>query len=405
MADYNPTRPQYDVHSELWTFQDAVDHLLDCEGMDNTELNVRHAKRAILRAYRDLPNNHSWNYYKRRFGFATAAQQTSSTITYDHTGGASERLLTLASGSWPTDASLYRIIISDRHYPIQTYESTSTLTLNQNDNPGADVAAGTSYTLYRSSYVLPVGTRRMHRLFDVTGDYPLYKFSSEEQNATTSYYDSPSTPIGYDIRSTGDYFNQMSVVFGPPPSSSKNYEAILEMSPRPLLTQEINSATASTVGTALTMGTSVLDTVRHVGSVIRFNTSGTTAPTSIIGGPGGLQAYDEQRIITAVSSGTGATLDSALPSNISTKGATISDPLDLEYHSMLTYFLRIAEAELARLVKAQDVQERDVTAAMTLQMAAAADLKDVTSSHTGVSPIPFHLRDWSAVPDETISSS
>jgi hypothetical protein len=151
------------------------------------------------------------------------------------------------------------------------------------------------------------------------------------------------------------------------------------------------------------MGTSVLDTVRHVGSVIRFNTSGTTAPTSIIGGPGGLQAYDEQRIITAVSSGTGATLDSALPSNISAKGATISDPLDLEYHSMLTYFLRIAEAELARLVKAQDVQERDITAALMLQMAAAADLKDVTSSHTGVSPIPFHMRDWSAVPDETIS--
>ena len=40
-------------------------------------------------------------------------------------------------------------------YPIASYVNTTTLVLDANDNPGADVAAGTAYRLHQDDYSLP----------------------------------------------------------------------------------------------------------------------------------------------------------------------------------------------------------------------------------------------------------
>ena len=406
MADYIPVKPAYETQAEVWTFQDAIDHILDSEGMDNTALNIRQAKRAVLRAYRDLPNRHRWSYFKRGFGFFTAAKQTTGTIAFDLTGGTYERMVTLSAATWPTDAKDYRIVISDIHYPIEAYKSSTQITLHEHERPSADVAAATSYTLYKSNYKLPNGFRKVNQVYDATGDYALTRMGSSTQRAQEVYYSAPSTPVGYDLRNTGDYYGTTEVVLSPPPSAERTYDMIVELSPRPLYNVR-KTDTCQTSGTTVTLATSgKLDVTRDVGAIMRFPASTvTTTPTSIVGGPAGVSAYDEQRTIVAIASGTSCTIDSALPSNLGSGTAcTVEDPLDLDYSTMLTYFLRLAEAEFARITRRQDRRDLEEAAAMELVLAAAADQKSTAVGGKGMQLAPFHLRQWSSIPDEIVNA-
>lgn len=78
---------------------------------------------------------------------------STGTILYDHSGGASERLVTITGGTLPgwvnTDCA---ITIGGVRYPIASVLSTTTLTLgassnNFTNNPGADVGPGAAYTV------------------------------------------------------------------------------------------------------------------------------------------------------------------------------------------------------------------------------------------------------------------
>ena len=139
----------------LFTFQDAVDHVsdvFDIAGLDATSKHFRAAKRAVADAYRDIVRLHEWSYYERHGQITTEAEQSSSTITYDHTGGTYERMVTIAAGTWPTNARYMHIIIESQRYKVATRESSTVITLTPDTNPGADVAAGTSYNIFRSVY-------------------------------------------------------------------------------------------------------------------------------------------------------------------------------------------------------------------------------------------------------------
>ena len=48
---------------------------------------------------------HQWTFMFPVTTLSINAPQSSSTITYDHTGGSSENLVTIASGTWPTWAA------------------------------------------------------------------------------------------------------------------------------------------------------------------------------------------------------------------------------------------------------------------------------------------------------------
>lgn len=104
---------------------------------------------------------HKWSFLDKTDNLVLNAPITAGTITYDHTGGASERLLTLSttlSGTAITTtatAAAFLIEISGVSYPISTYVDATHLNLDANDNPGADVAALTAYRLHQDNYTLP----------------------------------------------------------------------------------------------------------------------------------------------------------------------------------------------------------------------------------------------------------
>lgn len=375
------------MESTVQTFQDAVDHLRDSYEMDSTDRLIRNIKRAILTAYRDIPNYSKWNYYVRRRLFTTEASYSTGTITYDHTGGTYERELTLASGTWPSNASTYRVIISDVHYDIDERKSNSVVTLSPNNNPGADVAAGTTYNSYRSEYPLPVDFRKICHLYDLDNEHEIRPVGNDVQHAESIYYyDTPQTPWNYSIRNTGEYVGGLSIVFSPPPDSARSYDFLYEAAPRPLKIYKYSTGTVATTGTALTVtgGTLPLDCE---GSVIRFSAD-TTEPTSVIGslisGTATDNPFTSQRIIVSRDSGTTATLDTALDSDVSGVAYTISDPIDMEWGAMYTAFLRWAEAELERLENMETRREAEEKAIQSLKLARESDQRFSSGSYNGV---------------------
>ena len=135
----------------LYTYQDVIDHLLDWLGVAVDDNSLRQVKSAILSAYRELPNLRNWSYYYNRTRLNTVADYSTGTITYDHTGGSSERLMTLASGTWPTWAEFGVLKVGSNYYSIASRDSATQITLNA---VATTVAAGTAYELGRPEVAL-----------------------------------------------------------------------------------------------------------------------------------------------------------------------------------------------------------------------------------------------------------
>lgn len=381
-------------NTEIWTMKDAVENLLDLHGLDTRSgVNERRARACVLQAYRDLPSRANWHYFYRQRLLQTNTQQTSSTITYDHTGGAYERVVTLASGTWPSWAAFGRLIIDEVHYEVEDRKSSTELTLTETSNPGEDVAALTSYILYRSAYPLPSNFRSLVSLWDVDEQREIAHVDPAQHHKLQSYYDTPSTPVDVSIRATGEYYGSMAVHFSPPPDTAKTYDLLYMANPRPLVIDEYNAGTVEVSLSSTTVtGTGTVFPTNCVGSVIRFSTT-AAVPTSVLGGiaPGG-GGHDNyfafQGVIKTRTSATVLVLEEAAPVAIPSGSAyVISDPLDLEPGAMLTAFLRATEAEYASRAGRDDAKQRYALARQSLREAMEADSR---FDNTSVPRVPYN---------------
>lgn len=325
----------------------------------------RLARIAIDNVYRDLPYRRRWRYYERRATFETVASYSTGTIAFDYTGGSSERLVTLTTGTFPSWAKFGRIIIDDVHYRIATNPSSTTLTLYEEDNPGEDVASGTTYTLYRNEYALPTDFRRIIRLYDTEDEQeiPLVDFA-DAQRMLIGVDDTPDTPRFAYVRNTGDYMGVWSVEFSPPPSAARTYDISYEAKPRDILTASYTTGTVSTSGTTATFSASGLPTSVLPGAVVRFSSDATAVTNKF-----GSNPFIEQRVLVAKTSATVWTLDQALTTDATSDAYSVSDPIDVHPGAMTTAFLRMIEAECAKLLNMKDYGERFAVAQRALMQA------------------------------------
>lgn len=356
---------------ELITYDDMVQHLVDVYEFNDATRMGRLARIAVDSAYTELPAMYRWRYFEKRTTFKTVASYNTGSITYDHTGGSNERELTLASGTWPSWAKFGRITISDVEYRVESRVSDTVLTLHQEDNPGADVAAGTTYTIARSAYPAPINFRKLIHMIDRDYDREISIVgTSTEHHASTWSWDQPETPWIASIRAVEDYYGILSFVFVPAPSAIRSYDITYESKPRDLNIVSYSTGTVATSGTTVTGDTTVFPT-NCVGSIIRFGTSGSsTAVTNKYGA----NPFTEQRVITARASDTSVTIDQAATSDYSSGTAyQISDPIDLHPGPMQVAFRRLAEYELARVTGMQDRGERYAAARQALTLALEED--------------------------------
>ena len=338
----------------LFTFQDSIQHLLDAnQNTSTTGRFLRMAKRAVLEAYNDLAYATRWQYYIRRHQFQSVGNQTTGTIAYTH----STRIVTLTGATWPTDAYLYRLVIDDIPFDIESYESSTTIKLSPTSNPGSDVASGTTYNLWRQTYPMPIGFRKFaSALVDLDQEYNLSNMTQKHGlEHDLVQFDSPNTPYSFTVTNDGEYYDVMSLRLHPPPDAARDYMFLYEAEPRPLRIYLYNTGTASISASSasLTIAGGTLPT-NCEGSVIRFGDA-SNEPDGLFGSVGDTDnTFVEQRVILSRDTTTTATLDSAVTNTYSSVKYTISDPLDLDYSVMLTAFRRLAEYHYAVLQRYDD---------------------------------------------------
>lgn len=372
---------------ELWSFRDAIEHVLDgTVSGDKSARNLRSARRAVFEAYRDLPNKREWRYYHRRYQFASSAEQTSSTLVFDYTGGTYERMATIAAGTWPSDAIFYELIIDNVRYEVEDRKTSTIITLTERANPGADVAAGTSYTLARNSYPLPDDFGSLDTLAEVgSNGFALEHVYLDEFLRRRSHSSEVEQSTYYTTVPTPKYAGGLAILLGPSPTSAEYYELAYRARPRQPRVELYNiGSVTTTASSAVVTGTSTAFAAAHVGCVLRISAD-DNPPATLIGSllDTNVSTYCDQGIIKSVDSATQVTLQQAVSTAVTTKPYTISDHLDVEAGAMWTYFLRLCEAYFAQFESRKDAPERLALAELAFQQAAWSDQRGRAVQYSG----------------------
>ncbi|GAG22832.1 unnamed protein product, partial [marine sediment metagenome] len=93
----------------LLTYADAIELLADFADGRGLTTKTGTLARAVEGAYDELAMSHRWTFLRRGGRVIINERQTTGSCSYDHTGGASERLCTLTTGtnpSWIEDAAV-----------------------------------------------------------------------------------------------------------------------------------------------------------------------------------------------------------------------------------------------------------------------------------------------------------
>lgn len=345
----------------LWTLADMIEKLLDDANVASDPEARRKARRVVLEAYREFPQRDEWGYFTRSGQVRTQADQSDGSLAFDFTGGAEERLCTLTGATVPSNGEWFTVVIDGVHYPVERAIDSTTFTLPEAQNPGADVAAGTEYRMYRSIYPVPIDYRVGSAPIELNGwAAPMYVSPAQIVDYLWLNNTAQSWQRAYTIRGGGKQYSGMVFEFAPPPSTAVTYQFVYQADPRPIgligTSVEYSTGTVSVSGTAATfVGTTL--TSRMQGCVLRL-TNGATIPTGRGGAYGNDNPYAEQRVIEEVLTTTTATIDQAPDGTFSGVKYTICDPLDIDYHVMLDAFKALCTWKFSEAIK----ESRDNTA-------------------------------------------
>lgn len=366
------------ARAAYYTFSDVTSRLLDFCGSSDQHRNVRIVTRAILDAYRDLPNARNWTYYYTRGRIVTDDDYSTGTITFDFSGGAAERLLTLSGGTWPTNAAYGIVVIDDVEYRVATRESSTTLTLDSTFNPGADVAAGTSYQWYRDTYNLPRDMRTIDQVFEQSDGWTPTFVHPTTLLAMRRGNKSPAQPRHYTFLRDPDNLCVIGIQFESPPDAAYTLDYIGMRVPNPLQTRDYSTGTVTCSASATVTGSGTSWTSAMVGSIFRV-TSGTETPDGIDGD----NPFAEEGVIKSVTNTTTLVLEAALTGTYSAKKYRISDPIDLEPGAMYSAFIACCKKNVAWETKRDDASTHESYYKMQLQRAAESDSRSMTPRMSG----------------------
>lgn len=383
-------------HYELVTFHDAVEHVLDqVVGGDGSPRNRRQAVRAIQEAYSELPRRRNWRYFYRRLKVTTSPSQNTGTVTYDHTGGSQERLVTLSGATWPAEAQKYELLINHIRYEIDSRLSDTELTLGERANPGEDLAAS-GYTLMRDTYELPADVRGLDYLYDTLAPgRMLPQVSPNSILRESRLVKTTAVPTMYSVTRSYEYAGALALIFAPAPQRARTYDAIVQTLPLPLTTVEESTGTVTTaLGNTQVDGQGTAFGQQHVGAVIRFSADGQV-PTGLAGQihNNAVHPYVLQGVVRRVESGTRLFLEQPADRPLEAVGFRLSSRIDIEAGSMRSALLKLCEARFAAQDRA-GYRERMADYEREYELAAYADMRMQESPGHGY--LPHNLADVAA---------
>lgn len=382
--------------TEHWTMLDAVHHLVDVFDTDTQGRPYRNAIRACMDAYRELPNVFAWKYYTRRYLINTTSMYQTGTVTYDHTGGAYERQLTLAGGTWPVWAAEAQVIVGATRYQVEDRKSDTVLTLTEQASPSEDITTASDYSLALAVVPLPTEVIAISHLVEVNTGYEIDIVTSEGllQHLVGNYQ--PQRPYLAAIRASGKRPGQMELEFAPPPNTERAYDLVAKVRPKIVRVLDYSAGTASTTaGSAAVTGTGTVWGSDMVGTVMRFSADDDNLPTTMIGAPlGGTtlrNQYEFQSVVKEVTDSTNIVLTDAAPSTLASVKYQMSDAVDIEIGTMWNYFLSLVEYNYARYQRLDD-KEVNTLAARAKQ--AQLDAQAADSRITSIQPAENNMYYW-----------
>ena len=348
------------ITSGYYSYFDAVKEVLDYIGSKGVdESGMRDAKRSVIDAVNLLASGHTWTYYYQvgrlnlNAPYAAGSQSYNGSLypscSYDYTGGTYERQLTMdapPSGSgfsqatWPTWAADAYIRFNNVLYRVDERKSSTVLTLTEELCPVVDFASGSLWTsFYQDTYLLPEDFRSGDRSqYEVNLGQMTY-LQPKDWLSLVRYADSAGQPSAYTIMGDSKYPTRLVMRVMPYPTEAKTVDFIYQRNPRELKIYSYSTGTATVTAGSNTItgsGTSWDSTME--GSVIRISSS-TTVPTSKVDSN---PYVFETQIVQVVGSTSMRVLDTPDTSYTSV-GYQISDPVDINVHSMLRAFKRACE--------------------------------------------------------------
>ena len=374
----------------MYTYQDAVEHLLDIFDLEATDRNYRQCRRAIDETYRELPQRARWSYFDRRYTLETDAPYSTGTISFDLTGGTYERQLTLSGGTWPTWSRFGRIQMTDAIYDVQERVSDTVLILSERTSPDADFTDQT-YAINRIEYNLPADCRRVLRVYSQERRYMIPIATIDQIRDSNLVESTSSTPWKVGVHGSTTLYGRQALVFNPCPSDDRHFDVWYEISPRPLTTMRESIGTISFSAATVT-GTDTTFTSAMEGSILRVGASTDKEPTSPMGNRSDNGAFNppafESRIVR-VNSATSLLLETSTTTTYTGVKYSISDPIDVEQTSMWTAFLRGAEYALSRMTNESRTQQRSADYIQAIRFAMEDDQRVArTDTYPIVGPGP-----------------
>lgn len=323
----------------ILTFHDLLQHASQYDGGrgDGQAEDAYYA--AVQLAYREVCMLEEWNCLWTHGRIDLVAPQSSSTITYTH----STRTVTIASGTFPSWSPYAELRIANVNYEVESNPSSTTLILSSRRNPGANVAAGTSYVLFRSAYTLPVGFKKMSEPVHQNWGGMCYVKPSEFLYDEKRLY-TTGTPQEFTITGSPDLLGQQVIRFWPTSSEAKTLDYFYIRYPKQLKVSgkasEDQIGTIASSGTAITGTSTAFNALRHNGCILRIGTNSSDVPTGMYGRN---PALDERSV--TVNSTTSITVDASAQTASGVK-YVLSDPVDLAPY-LWNLLFRSIEKQLA----------------------------------------------------------
>ena len=388
------------AYPHIITYADAIQHCVGVLGGNSSQAAHDGILRAIQAGYRELLESRRWTYLLTFYRVRVEAPYETGTVEYDHTGGATERRLTLSSGTWPTWAVYGSVKIADKWHKVTTRVSSTVLTLDATLNPGADIAAGTSYKIIQSQYSLPTNFVSLDQPYE----QDLIRFGRyvrpNEFMGRERYGEATGDPKAFTIIGDADNLGQSLLHTLWEPTATEELDFFYYRRPREIILTGYQTAhtagTVATAGTTTLTGTSTTFDSGMVGSIVRVS-SNSTVPTGV----DGRTPYAEQRVLSAFASATSMTVSATFTGTRSAVKYIISDPLDLEANQFDAFY-RCVEKHLAIIRGMRDVKDRIEMYAMELERAASVDASRIYKPRQVGDGQMHGARPPDAVPPESI---
>jgi len=340
---------------EIPTFYDAVFDVTQFAARRGVGVSAQDCRSAVIDAYAEICDRHAWAFNKKYKRINIEKPKTTGTVAYT----ASTRVLTLTGSTWPTDAADWVVVLDNVTYQIDSYTAPTTIVLDSDQAPTADIAAGETYELYRQYYTLPDDFIACVDPMPAQDSSILGRYMTMDEMLNALRSDTSSgSAVGWAIGPIPDVYGRKAIWTFPPNSDDDTLDLWYRSKPRELrysgYEAKSNVGTVTVVASSKTVtGSSTTFEDLMEGSLFRIGSSTTQQPT----GFRGVNPWVEQRSIITYSAATTLTLDAVVSTSRSGVKYTITDPLDLDPTAVPALY-RLAERNLSQLLGGKEV-DRD----------------------------------------------